>query len=217
MKPTLLDYSLDGRKTLDQILRSSCYGSLLQTVASLTVFSHPQTVAQTENQNVFRMVRNMKLRSQTDDTEKVVYDDNAGPHMAFVAANRLKSITGKRDLQLNHIWPGLAQDVRCYTSLANICVTPTFLAKLTDHSSEIQALLRFRAYELYAWHPPDSPQPSKPSDYDQLEWSPPLGQVLDVEKYYREHMKTKQKNRVVLSAKRYGWYFSGWQPDDKFS
>ncbi len=111
MKPTLLDYSLDGRKTLDQILRSSCYGSLLQTVASLTVFSHPQTVAQTENQNVFRMVRNMKLRSQTDDTEKVVYDDNAGPHMAFVAANRLKSITGKRDLQLNHIWPGLAQDV----------------------------------------------------------------------------------------------------------
>jgi hypothetical protein len=213
MKPTLRDYSLNGRKALEEILRSSCYGSFLQTVASLTAFSHPQTVAQTTNQNVFRMVRDMKRRSQADDVNKVVYDDNAGPQMVFIVANKLKSIAGKIDLQLNHIWDGLTQDVRYYTLLSNLCVTPAFLAKLTDHSPEIQALLRFRAYELYTWHPMDKPQPSKPPGYDQLEWAAPLDPVFDLEKEFREHMRTKSKNRVVVSARRYGWFFSDWQPD----
>lgn len=217
MKPTLRDHSLDGRKALEQILRSSCYGSLPQTVASLTAFSHPQTVAQTKNQNVFRMVRDMERRSSQDDSAQVVYDDNAGPHMAFTVANKLKSITGNKDLQLNHTWNGLALDVRYYTSLANLCVTPSFLAKLTDHSSEIQALLRFRAYELYVWHPSDMPQPSKPPGYDGIEWAAPLDPVIELEKHFRVHMKTKPKNRVVVSAQLYGWFFSDWRPDNKLT
>jgi hypothetical protein len=212
MKPTLRDHSFDGREALKQLLRSSCYGSLLQAVASLTAFAHPQTVAQTKNQNVFRMVRNMDRRSQTDDINRLVYDDNAGPQMAFIVASKL-SIAGKVDLQLNHIWDGLTQDVRYYTSISNLCVTPSFLAKLTDHSSEIQALLRFRAYELYSWHPMDTPQPSKPPDYDQLEWAAPLDPVFDLAKEFHKHMRTKPKNRVVVSARRYGWLFSDWQPD----
>lgn len=217
MKPTLRDYSLDGRKALQELLCSSCYGSFLQAVASLTAFSHPQTVAQTKNENMFRLVRNMGRRSQPDDSDKVVYDDNAGPHMAFIVANNLKSIAGKIDLQLNHIWDGLTQDVRYYTLLSNLCVTPSFLAKLTDHSSEIQALLRFRAYELYAWHPLGTSQPSRPSGYDQLEWAAPLDPVFDLETRFREHMRTKSKNRVVVSARRYGWLFSNWKPDDSVS
>ncbi len=39
MKPTLRDYSLDGRKALQEILRSSSYGSFLQAVASLSAIS----------------------------------------------------------------------------------------------------------------------------------------------------------------------------------
>lgn len=214
MKLTLRDYSLDGRKALREILQSSSYGSFLQTVASLTAFSHPQTVAQTKNQNLFRMVRNMKRRSEPDDAKKVVYDDNAGPHMAFIVANQLKTIAGERDLQLNHIWDGLTRDVRYYTSLANLCVTPSFLAKLTDYSPEVQALLRFRAFELYGWHPLESQHPTKPSGYDSLAWAAPLDPVFDLEKRFRKHMRTKLKNRVVVSVRRYGWLFSNWQHDD---
>jgi hypothetical protein len=217
MKPTLRDFSLDGREALKEILSSSSYGSFLQTVASLTAFSHPQTVEQTKNQNLFRMVRNMNRRSEPDDADKVVYDDNAGPHMAFIVANQLKTIAGERDLQLNHLWDGLTRDVRYYTSLANLCVTPSFLAKLTDHSSEIQALLRFRAYELYGWHPTEMARPDKPPTYGQLEWAAPLEPVSEIERLFRGHMRTKLKNRVVVSVRRYGWFFSNWKPDDEFA
>ena len=163
------------------------------------------------------MVRDFKRRNQWDDSDKVVYDDNAGPHMTFIAANSLRPITGKKDLQLNHIWDGLTQDVGCYTSLANLCVTPSFLAKLTDHSSEIQTLLRFRAYKLYDWHPSNTQQPVEPPGYGQLEWADPLDPVSDIEKHFREHMKTKLRNRAVVSARKYGWFFSDWKADDKFA
>ena len=64
-----------------------------------------------------------------------------------------------------HIWPMSCYDTRHHTCVANLVLVPRPLAGLTDHDPEIAAALQFRAYELYGWHPPESPVPRKPEFY----------------------------------------------------
>lgn len=63
-------FPINGRKTLEDILRSSCYGSLSQAVASLTIFAHPNTVAQIGRRSIFRLTRNTAKRGKSDDLKK---------------------------------------------------------------------------------------------------------------------------------------------------
>ncbi len=96
--------------------------------------------------------------------------------------------------------------------LANLCLTPAFVAKLTDTDVPIRALLRYRAYELFGYWPTAEPR-EKPVGYDDLAWSDPLPVVADVEQALRVAMRTKKKDRVVVSARELGWMFSGFRPD----
>ncbi len=48
----LADYAFDGERVLEEIIKSSFYKTPSQALASLTKFSHPQTVAQTNNENL---------------------------------------------------------------------------------------------------------------------------------------------------------------------
>lgn len=105
-----------------------------------------------------------------------------------------------------------SQDVAAYTSLANLCLTPAFLAKLTDTDTTIYTLLRFRAYDLFGYWPDDS-EASKPSDYDRLTWADPLPAVRNLERSLRAAMRTKPRDRVVVCARTLGWLFSDFQPD----
>jgi hypothetical protein len=205
------EFPLDGRKTLEAILQSSRHGSVLQAVASLTIFSHPDTVAQTGKCSIFRLARDGKRRGMQDDANRVYYDDNLGPHIAFCGVHGFKKITGKIDLQLNHVW-NAKKHTDYYTCLANICITPTFLAKLTDHFEEIKSCLQFRAFDLFDWYPNELSRPHKPQNYDKLKWRDPLNTVSNVENVYREYLKGKN-HRVALSVRRYGWFFSNWLPD----
>lgn len=224
--PDLGEYRFDGRNVLRDILQTSVYGTISQAVASLTKFSHPATVAQTDNCNVFQVIR----WSNTGDLDnngkaikrggyvaygengRVMLDDNESPTSAFVWANG-STLKGYKDVQSNHVW-GSAKDVALYTSLANICVTPAFLAKLTDTDKEVRALLQYRTYELYCgFKPHDKPIPAKPKGYDDLAWASPLPEVSDLETCLRRAVRTKPKNRVVCSIQELGWYFSDFKPE----
>jgi hypothetical protein len=44
-----------------------------------------------------------------------------------------------------------AKSAEIYTSMANLCVTPAFLAKLTDTDDDVSAVLRYRAYEVHGF------------------------------------------------------------------
>jgi hypothetical protein len=212
---TLLAFQFDGRAALIRVIEQSEYRSLPQAVASLTTFAHPETVAQTQNRNVFRSVR----RRQQADVGKfadvpgcdgqVMTDDNRSP---AVALEWLHGIRERPDVQVNHVWRR-SQDVGAYTSLSNLCLTPVFLAKLTDTDSAIRALLRHRAYDLFAYWPDDTASPTKPAGYDRLVWAEPLPAVVNVERSYRAAMRSKPKDRVVKCARELGWLFSGFAPD----
>lgn len=213
---SLKDHSFNGKAVLQVVIESSEYKNLPQAVAALTLFSHPLTVEQTRGFNLFKVVRcrsmsdRGKYECSTDGTE-VMLDDNTAPTETFIWANCL-SRSLYQDVQFNHIWSD-SKNVTLYTSLANVCVSPAFLAKLTDTDEYIRGLLRFRAYELYDRFAPYGTQPNKPSDYETLSWADPLPPTHDLEHQLRTEMARKRTNRTVGSARRVGWLFSDYQPD----
>jgi hypothetical protein len=213
--PKLPILKFDGRAALIRVIEQSDYGSLPQAVAALTVFAHPDTVAQTEARNVFRSVRRRQQGDVGTFAEvagcagRVMRDDNRSPAVAFEWAH---SIRERPDVQVNHLW-SRSQDVTAYTSLANLCLTPSFLAKLTDTDESIRTLLRYRAFDLFGYLPPSEGTPAKPAEYDHVLWADPLPPVPNLERVLRAAMSTKRKDRVVACARELGWLFSGFQPD----
>ena len=69
---------------------------------------------------------------------RVMLDDNRAAAVAFEWAHGIRD---RPDVQVNHIWQR-SQDVGAYTSLANLCLTPAFLSKLTDTDGAIRAMDR---------------------------------------------------------------------------
>ena len=98
----------------------------------------------------------------------MLLDDNKSPTDAFLWANGL-SRRGP-DTQFNHIYAA-SLDAEAYTALPNICMTPAFIAKLTDTSEDVRSLLRYRSYQLYEWTPAGQEPPERPEDYEALEWA----------------------------------------------
>jgi hypothetical protein len=72
-----------------------------------------------------------------------------------------------------HIWPRTCYDERYHTLIANLVLVPRALAGVTDHDPAVEAVLQYRAFELYGWHPAEAPAPQRPSDYPD-EWRPPM-------------------------------------------
>lgn len=106
------------------------------------------------------------------------------------------------------VGPGVCDRGRDDTCLPNLCVTPSFLAKLTDTNLEILGLLRYRVWELYGWHPDGSPVPAKPDGYDGLVWAPPLGPVADVRAAFEATAKRRPKDRTSIFVAKLGAFAS---------
>ncbi|MCX5920014.1 MAG: hypothetical protein NTW61_01620 [Candidatus Melainabacteria bacterium] len=202
----------DGLSVLEEVLATSEYGSVEQAVASLCVFSHPATVKQLNNTNLFRIIRydaENKRKSCCDELS-VLYDDNYSPTCTFLWANGLK-VKGQ-DVQFNHLYAD-SKNVALYTNLCNIVMTPTFIAKLTDKHSSIPELLKYRAFKLYGFDPENKwSNANSPQGYEGLKWADPLPPVENAEKILRAKVENSKEYRLKTSVEKYGWYFSGFQP-----
>jgi hypothetical protein len=206
---TLASFGNDGQRALVEALANSEWRTIEQALASLTVFVSPRTVEEMNNQPVFRMARGrFEQRGKIDYERRVMFDDNRGPIMAFRWATGFSGKTAH--LQFNHVH-AQSDNMDFYTALSNICVTPTFLAKVTDGHGAL--LLRFRAWELFGLLPPSGAAPKMPEGYDRLEWAAPLDPLADVEGMMRKTMSTKPKDRVTQSVRELGWVYSSFQPD----
>jgi hypothetical protein len=204
----------DGIKAFEQAITANVYKSIEDAVAQLTVFTHPETVVGVfKNANVFNAIRakGENKRESFNDNDKVMYDDNHPAHCAFVYANGLQ---GKdySEVQFNHLYV-LSDRKAHYTSLANIVMTPAFLAKLTDTHKNIPTLLRYRSYKLYGYDPLNQFQEDStpPEGYDKLKWAEPLAPLDNVEESMRTRIygnrKKQYNNRLTRSIARVGWYF----------
>ena len=209
--PTLAELGCDGRKALAAVLASSVYQTLAQAIASLTLFTHPATIAQIPGGGaLFPVVRGKRRTSGAIGERSVRYDDNEAAQHAFKWCN--PGMPRWRDVQLNHVW-SRSKDPDCFTAPANLCATPTFLAKLTDHDEEVAALLRWRAFRLYAWRPAGEAEPPEPAGYNQLDWAAPLTATANLEAVLRRRLVAQPKSTAGLIARESGWAFSGFKPD----
>ena len=175
---TLQDFT-SGREVLRSLL-AAAYGSPAQAVASLALFSHPDTVAQTEYKAAVPVIRGeIADRGKIGERHgrQVGFDDNTAPTNVFDWING--RTVRPDDIQYNHVYDD-SKNPDTYTCLANLCVTPSFLAKRTDHDPEIRALLRYRVWDIYHWHPAHEPEPVKPAGYENLVWAPFLPAVANV-------------------------------------
>ncbi len=210
---TFAEFDFDGSASFRSMVASSQYATIAQAIASLTSFTHPDTVRQTGGRAIFLSVRDPRRVGEIAEVggRKVLLDDNSSARDAFVWANKI-SRRG-RDTQFNHIY-AKSGDPDAYTALPNICMTPAFIAKSTDTNDEIKALIRFRSYDLYNWLPSDTEKPPRPEAYDNLQWAPPLEPVDDVRRAIEEAMRRKPKDRTVKSAVALGWLFGSASPDE---
>lgn len=211
---TLSDLSFDGREALRRVLEQSEYGSVAQAVAALALFAHPDTVAQTRNRAIFPAVRFKPKQEQRRQFgrrgQRIVWlDDNAVPNAVFDWCQGLAR--RPRDLQLNHIYPR-SSDPDCFSALPNLCRTPSFLAKLTDHDPIAAALLRRRSYDLYGWLPDGETLPEEPEGYKALIWAPPLPAVPNLEATLRKAIAGRQSDFIRITRE-IGWCFSDGAPD----
>lgn len=208
------DPILDGVAVLERFVTQAGYRSIVEAVAMHTVFLHPDTVRQTDGEPLFPVVRNPFRRGEIEqlpDATNVLLDDNTSPTLAFLWASQ----KGRgRDVQYNHIW-GDPRNRLTYTALWNLAATPAFLAKTTDGSNhpEVLSVLRYRAYELYGYHPDGEEQPRRPTGYDQLAWPTPPPPVDDLESILRARMADSPKSRPAAAARKIGWLYSHWEPD----
>ena len=207
---------LDGAEALEDVLGRAGHRKL-EVVAKYTVFLHPETVKQTNGEALFRIARTRDSARrgctiERPDGSKVMVDDNTSPTLAFKWAAQ----QGRGpDIQFNHIYTG-TNDPDLYTALWNICVTPAFLAKLTDvkRHADVVAALQRRSFDLYGHKPKGELEPEPPEGYDSLEWHDPPPPVDDLESVLRRRLKGAPRSTPAKACREIGWYFSRWQPDD---
>jgi hypothetical protein len=203
----------DGVKALTEMLTKAGYGSIVEAVAAHALFLHPDTVAQTNGQAVFPIVRDMHNRGKlsTVGNRPVLLDDNTSATLAFLWAARRGP---GNDVQTNHIWAD-SGNPDMYTALWNLCVTPAFLAKCTDgkHHPEVHAALRYRVMDLFGFCPASQEGPACPVGYEGLEWPQPPLAVDDLEAVLRARLTARPKSPPAIAARKIGWLFSDWEPD----
>lgn len=201
-----------GKQILDNLIKKLGYPALSHLVAEHVLFTHPDTVKQTNNKNLFRVIRNGSKRGEIvdwNDNNKVMCCDNEGPNRALVWSNGDFKYS---EVQFNHIYSD-SQNVDVYTSIANICVTPAFIAKLTDTDNEVKGLLKYRTFDLYGFYQGD--KPAKPQFYEDLKWKEFLPSIGNLEQYLLKRLNDCKKSRSAISAREIGWIFSDYKPDSR--
>jgi hypothetical protein len=201
---TLAEFGFDGQAALTALIAASRYRTVAQAVASLALFSHPETVVQTGGRAIFPTIRGVPGQYAEVGGRALMFDDNKSPTDAFLWANAINR--RGRDTQFNHVYAASA-DADSYTALPNIVMTPAFMAKLTDTSAEVKGLLAWRSYDLYGWAPAGSATPERPDSYAALKWAPPLPAVPDLKSRLEAVMARRPKDRTVSAARRLGWLF----------
>jgi hypothetical protein len=109
-------------------------------------------------------------------------DDNSGANQAIKKAV-CGSVNRVRGFEACHLWPGTAYDARYHTVIPNLVILPRALAGLSDHDPHIGAVLRYRSFDVYGWHPDDQPPPDMPLGYPSNwrapeQWTAEIGMVL---------------------------------------
>jgi hypothetical protein len=157
-----------GSTVLDSAVRELDI-DLAALVAACTFWVPNDEAATTPADPKARRARSGETRRATTEAG-IRLDDNTRANQALKSA--LKHVGKFRGFAVCHIWPKTCYYERYHTLPANLVLLPRELAGLTDHNQHIEDCLKYRAWELYGWHPDGESEPKKPVGYPG-NWRPP--------------------------------------------
>ena len=101
-------------------------------------------------------------------------DDNSYPNAQMKAAIKkaYNMSLAANTFETCHVWPETCYDTRYHTCFANLVMLPRSIAALSDHDERVQAVLQYRAFELFGWYPEEAGEPRKPENYP-TDWFDP--------------------------------------------
>lgn len=166
-EPAPVSNTLDGVNILT-VATAAMGLNLTELVARSSIWAHPEVVAELMRFSPhaawfprLRRMKNGESRGTIVRGERL--DDNSYANQAIKLA-----AVGKRrvpNFHACHVWPKTCYDSRYHTSIANLLLLPAPLAGLSDHNDIVAATLRYRAFELFGWHPEDQLTPGRPDLY----------------------------------------------------
>lgn len=136
-------------------------------------------------------------RARSDEKRGVVsvdgirLDDNTYANKAIKTV--LRHIGTFEGFAVCHVWAKTCYDERYHTLPANLILLPRELSGLTDHNRHVEACLRYRAWELYKWHPENEMRPEKPANYPS-NWRVPVSFGVQPQKQSVRPYETARRN-----------------------
>ena len=145
--------------------------ALAQMVANTSWLPNPNVVKALERA-VFPTVRRRRNHAMFSHVVENglpigMYDDNATPTWALLWSH---GITGRRKgWTVAHVWPE-TDCMQSFTHVANLALIPECFGTLTDKTGPLTTFLRWHAWHVYQWKPPQHAEPTKPEGFDTITW-----------------------------------------------
>ena len=117
----------------------------------------------TDNQVVVKYKFNAKSKKRGKQNGERM-DDNSYPNKQMKTSMKKRGIIPS-GYETCHIWEGTCYDPRYHTCYANLVLLPRAIASLSDHSENIRAILKYRAFELFGFKPEGADDPVRPENY----------------------------------------------------
>lgn len=156
--------SLNGLDILNQTSFNEIKPAIMDLIAKSSIWVECEKV---QPGPIFPEVKRGRSKDKGKIINGIRIDDNTYANRALKEA--ISKGVKFEDFEVCHIWPGTTYDERYHTLLQNLVLIPRVLAGLSDHMEEAIAMLKFRSWELYGWHPENQEIPQKP-DYYPKEW-----------------------------------------------
>jgi hypothetical protein len=144
--------------------------NLISLIAETALWAHPETHHRQLRKHGSAAVYPGIRRLRPGQGEKRGVVNGAGLDDNSYANNAIKRSLGLPRTKIVgyeccHVWADSCYDTRYHTAIANLVLIPRALASLADHDPGVMRALKYRAYELYDWHPDEQPIPEKPAAY----------------------------------------------------
>lgn len=129
--------------------QSAIEAAILET----TYFIHPDVVRHTECLPILRARRVNEGERRHSLVGEEFVSDNFPPDYVFRAAMAERREQGSTHLCHIYSKNREARDTFFYTNLANLCLMPSFLAKLADTNNQVVEFLKECSYSLFGFDP----------------------------------------------------------------
>ncbi|MCM1153564.1 MAG: hypothetical protein NC328_07930 [Muribaculum sp.] len=166
--------TINGRDVLSSAIDESIRSMLMELVARTSIWVPKGKVKDTP---VYPNVKRGRKEDKGCEIAGIKIDDNTYANVAIKKA--ISKDVKFEDFEVCHIWPGTTYDEHYHTLLQNLVMLPRALAALSDHMEDVISVLKYRAWELYGWHPADEQIPQKPVFYPSS-WGSAVPELISV-------------------------------------